>query len=508
MVDIVTLPVALSRVVARLASGSLKDATPKEVADLPAFLQSGTGSVLRSINSKIGEIVSVTDFGATGDGVIDDTVATQAAHDALPTNGGHLRFPAGTYLIGTLNITKSITISGDGSKASLIKSVAATGVTFNVTVDRVEIYSIGFIQNVTRTAGAFVHFDVGSNQSHLHDFFMSGYYIGVQITAAATVRISHGSIRAGATTSGTAGILVDGGNDHFINNITMDAPSGSQPLAGIQIVDSGATLITDCDIIHHTNDLLINPGDGQSVASCYAINTFFDTAERGILIDPSGTGVILRSHFIGCWTSSHTQQGVLINSGGTGVRTGIQFTNHDSFLNGSNGLQVEKGTDIRILGGMFAQNTGNGIAIGDNVNEFSIIGIRSGASAGLTANTSFGILVFGTSHNNYVISNNDLRGNTSGSLSDNGTGTTKNITNNLGFNPVGATGITVTASPFTYTNTSGFTQSVQINSGTVSNITLASNPVGTATETTIVVPHNQSLTVTYSVVPNMQYLGQ
>lgn len=43
--------------------------------------------------------VNVLDFGATGDGVTDDTDAIQDAIDALPAEGGTVLFPAGTYYV-------------------------------------------------------------------------------------------------------------------------------------------------------------------------------------------------------------------------------------------------------------------------------------------------------------------------------------------------------------------------------------------------------------------------
>jgi len=58
-----------------------------------------TGSVGKTVHQKLQEYVSVKDFGATGDGSTNDTVAIQAAIDAVGAAGGTLWFPPGTYKI-------------------------------------------------------------------------------------------------------------------------------------------------------------------------------------------------------------------------------------------------------------------------------------------------------------------------------------------------------------------------------------------------------------------------
>ena len=83
-----------------------------------------------------GAYVNVQDFGATGDGVTNDTVAIQAAIDSLSATGGVLYFPFGTYKIartvGTndhwgLKVTGSnITIIGDGASFSRFNSDIST----------------------------------------------------------------------------------------------------------------------------------------------------------------------------------------------------------------------------------------------------------------------------------------------------------------------------------------------------------------------------------------------
>ena len=58
-----------------------------------------TGSVATNVEAKLAQTVSVMDFGATGDGVTDDTAAIQAAAAALGTSPGTVFFPAGTYVV-------------------------------------------------------------------------------------------------------------------------------------------------------------------------------------------------------------------------------------------------------------------------------------------------------------------------------------------------------------------------------------------------------------------------
>jgi hypothetical protein len=73
---------------------------------------------------------NVVDFGATGDGATNDTVAIQAAFDALVVcGGGTLYFPKGDYSVtGTLDFTggEKFQVVGAGVSASRITCSHAT----------------------------------------------------------------------------------------------------------------------------------------------------------------------------------------------------------------------------------------------------------------------------------------------------------------------------------------------------------------------------------------------
>jgi len=82
-----------------------------------------------------GKFLSVTDYGATGDGSTDDTIFLQAAIDAAESQEKGLFIPSGNYLItDTLDVSKGIIISGEGDKSRIVveATVDATTDIFNI----------------------------------------------------------------------------------------------------------------------------------------------------------------------------------------------------------------------------------------------------------------------------------------------------------------------------------------------------------------------------------------
>lgn len=90
------------------------------------FAQPGTGGVLRTLQEKAEEIVSVKDFGAVGDGVTDDTNAIQAALNyANAIGGATIVFPAGVYFTAnsspTLRVRGNVRMVGAGMDVSVLR---------------------------------------------------------------------------------------------------------------------------------------------------------------------------------------------------------------------------------------------------------------------------------------------------------------------------------------------------------------------------------------------------
>jgi hypothetical protein len=87
------------------------------------YTQGASGSVQTTVQAKLQESVSVKDFGATGDGVTDDTAAFVAALAAAD----YIYVPDGTYLIGTnLTVPVSNTLVFSGGDLIIDSGVTLT----------------------------------------------------------------------------------------------------------------------------------------------------------------------------------------------------------------------------------------------------------------------------------------------------------------------------------------------------------------------------------------------
>ena len=108
------------------------------------YLPAGTGAVATTVQAKLRETVSVKDFGAVGDGIVNDTAAIQAAIDSLSSKST-LIFPAGTYKIN------QVIFDGISEIA-----VTAYGARFSLTGDNAGFVVKGVCNNIDVFGGVLV----------------------------------------------------------------------------------------------------------------------------------------------------------------------------------------------------------------------------------------------------------------------------------------------------------------------------------------------------------------
>jgi hypothetical protein len=215
------------------ASGIYAAFAASSGSSLVGFIQSGTGAVATTVQSKLRESVSVKDFGATGDGTTNDSAAINLA---IATNR-NVWFPAGTYLIATSVVVTSknnVLLQGAGANISIIKcsasatfsvppvdvtssnNVQLTGLTFDSNSNASVTASLAMVRFVSCTNIAF------SDNSVLHS------YIGVGVDSCTRFRVERNYIakNAIATTinyninvSSTVSVSTQGEvNDNFCTN--------------------------------------------------------------------------------------------------------------------------------------------------------------------------------------------------------------------------------------------------------------------------------------------------
>lgn len=94
-----------------------------------------TNSVFTNVEAKLAQTISVKDFGAIGDGVADDTLAIQNAHNASVSNNYFgIYFPSGTYKV-TSTINWSPFVCAYANNRVIITTNIATGNLFHISAE-------------------------------------------------------------------------------------------------------------------------------------------------------------------------------------------------------------------------------------------------------------------------------------------------------------------------------------------------------------------------------------
>jgi hypothetical protein len=129
------------RAAAEYAAG-LAAASAASAASGSNFTQPQAGAVVRTLQSKLRESLSFYDFGAVGNGIVDDTPAVKAAIAAHLATGIPLHTGAGTFLVSSQIVVdaaqmagagQGVAIHGAGQALTVLRSTWTAGVPFIIT---------------------------------------------------------------------------------------------------------------------------------------------------------------------------------------------------------------------------------------------------------------------------------------------------------------------------------------------------------------------------------------
>lgn len=458
-------------------------------------------------SAKMLQVVSVKDgFGAAGpalgDAAHDDTVPIQNAIDAVGGGIAYLPQPSSRYLISaSLNLTVGgSTLQGQNRQTFLHQ--ATHNVDFiSVQAGNCKIQSLGFIANAY---GASQHWCINANASsdglRIFDVGASGCFSFVNFLGV-NLRMLFFDVSNLQTATGI-GIQINNANATvIIDHGSIFNAAGNNAFAGIYITAGTSLQLSNLNLAKMGVPLYMIPGAAVTVGNLYAANCFFDTSSTGMIADGSAAGSQVSSiDFVGCWFNGHSMYGARLR----GTVKGATFTACQFGINTLDGLLLENSgvQDVMVTGCRAFANGAHGINVGPNVNLFHLKANVCGPFTGSGGNTGNGINIQAGTGNNYEIVDNDCHGNAGTGISNSATGTTCMVANNLGNGSSQTAGITVTASPFSYT-AGPSPETIYINTGTVSAVSVEGVTVYSQTNCTVRLRPKQTVIVTYTVAPGM-----
>lgn len=300
--------------------------------------------------------ISVSEHGARGDGIVDDTAAFQEAIDALPTDGGTIHVPPGKYLIDPV---RSVRLR---SRMHLDLAEQATLVAKPNAAERSCVLCVRQVHDTEISGGRIV----GDRKRHLGETGEWGHGVEIQAASRITLRDLHVSdcwgdgAYVGATWSaGRERILSD---DVVIARVV----STGNRRQGLSITGSQNVRVHDCEFSNTSGTapecgIDIEPNAPDVTSGVHIENCLLkDNASNGIQVYKRSRDVVIRD----CLIEHNGGYGILAigASGGTVLQNRIRH-------NRLQGLGLRGGTsDYRVSQNRFRNNNTRNVHLNDLAN--------------------------------------------------------------------------------------------------------------------------------------------
>jgi hypothetical protein len=389
--------------------------------------------------------LNVTHYGVTTANA--DTTNLANLNTLLSTtaaSGATIYFPPGTYQIsGTVSIPsgRHYRIWGAGINKTIIQTTSGTLDMFDTNDNQNEFKYLSFTSSVTRTAGAVIN-SGNNNTITVSECSFTGHYENILFTNSTNSGVNSYVQDCTFTNAAWSNIHVLGPSANVVvrNCIMTSSPATT---INIEVEQCQSMLVDSCQISGGTYNMYIAPTSPNSATAIYCVNTLFQNA-GSVAVAMLGTGVVENCKFTQCLFSSNSV-GAQIAGSGTTLPTRIDFIGCTFYGLGSanTGLSINGCKEVTVTGCNIAGWSVGGISTSastGSVTRFLVTGCRIGPTGSIAANGT-GVTIGSGTYGSYSVTGNDLTGNTTSPLTDNGTVASPNnkiLGPNLGALPSGS----------------------------------------------------------------------
>lgn len=491
-------------------------------SSIVGFKLPGTGTVPRTVQQKLSDIIHANDFDIKADGTTDDSANLQLAVNYMSARGGgRLLLPEGKILLNTSVVISGggVCIEGEGHQATWIvngttnKAALAFGNGTN-NGNRCALRNVIFGQKagvtpVDGNSGFSATKQANFIVENVHVFeYPEPLYRGAVFTDCNATHIDNLSSQSCMSD----GWLFTRCLDTYASKSRSDTSA-----RGIKFVDCPGVYFNGVACFGNTQF-------GWDIGSAGVLNDSVYHFYTNCIGDTSGshnwniTQLSIGS-FTGCWgstqisTSNATAAGFYFSGGNV---SDITITASVAISNNGAGINIDLASKVyltnNIIGSAYKSGAGNGksgngsgVLIGPYCNRVRVTG------GGCENNSSFGIdIVNGADR--VEINGVECRYNNLGAVRNNANGTAHKarIANVGGYNPFGSAvpQPAIAASGTAVRNLSGVDCMVYIEGGTVSSIKVDGYGIFTSTGRSVFVPAGATIAVDYTAPHGWQWYGQ
>lgn len=323
--------------------------------------------ILRSLQSKIDDVVSTRDFGTIGNGVADDTASLQRAITQIylsSLNPGQplvrrvICIPAGTYKISSpLLIPPNCNLQGEGKNNTVILQVSTN-------------QPVAIVCDSNYLTGS----SAGANNSLLPSNISIEKLTFKQLLADTDV------------------VVVESARSVRFSSVNFTGANawigGSSTSAGVKVLatvaDTQQIQIEDSSIVNVASSANVFTGGTYSVTGVDFNNCYFATSYRGIVANAASTGTPSSIRVINSLFDNISHEAILGGNTVTGISS---ITNR--YRNVGNGVNNSFGSDATPTTNIISYNAADCSSISD---AFDRSDISSLSFARVSSNSSFSVL--------------------------------------------------------------------------------------------------------------------